>query len=264
MSKQVLTTLDFNNVGRIANLPDAVSAQDPVTLAQLNAVNEGLAWKDSVRVASTGNINTSSPGASIDGISLSASDRVLLKDQSSGSENGIYIWNGAAVAMTRATDASTFAELESAIVTVEEGTTNGGTTWRQTVVNGTIGSTTNTWTTFGTAAAAASETVAGVAELATQAETDTGTDDARIVTPLKLTNWSGRKRKATGTLGDGAATQYTVTHNFGTRDTVAEVYRNSGSYDKIECDVEHATTNTTIFRFASAPTSAQFAYVIIG
>jgi len=51
---------------------------------------------------------------------MSSGDRVLVKDQSSIPTNGIYIWNGAAVAMTRANDATTFNELEGAVVTVEE------------------------------------------------------------------------------------------------------------------------------------------------
>lgn len=264
MSRLVLTTLDFNNVGKIIGLPDGVNPQDAATVAQLNAIASGLAWKDSVRVASTGNINLTSPGAAIDGVTMVANDRFLAKDETSVPTNGIYIWNGAAVPATRATDADTFAELESAIVTVEEGTANVGTTWRQTQVNGVIGVNNVVWAVFGTVAPPASETVAGIGEIATQAETNTGTDDTRFITPLKLTNWSGRKLKAEGLIGDAAATQFVVTHNFGTRGNIAVVYRNSGNYDEIGCDVEHTTTNTTTFRFNAAPSLNQFAYTIIG
>ena len=49
-----------------------------------------------------------------------AADRFLAKNQTAPAENGIYIWNGAAVAATRALDANTAAELEQAIVTVED------------------------------------------------------------------------------------------------------------------------------------------------
>jgi len=264
MSIQIWNNLDFTSGARIVNLPDAASAQEPATLAQLNAAVEGLNWKDSVRAASTANINLSSPGSTIDGVSMSSGDRFLAKDQSTASQNGIYIWNGAASAATRALDASTFAELEQAVVVVEEGTSNGGTAWRQTQVNGTIDSSNVAFTAFATATPAASETTAGVAELATQSETDTGTDDARIVTPLKLATWSNRKLKYTTTVGDGSNTEYTITHNLGTRVVTVQVYRTGSPYDTILCDVERATTNTVTLRFAAAPSSAQFTVVVLG
>lgn len=264
MSRQVLTTLDFNGVGKISNLPDGVAAQDAATVAQMNALTTGLAWKDSARAASTVNVTISSPGTTIDVVAMAVSDRTLLKNQTAASENGIYIWNGAAVPMTRSTDADSFNELESAVVTVEEGTANAGSTWRQSAVNGTIGTTAVIWAVFGTTAAAASETVAGIAEIATQAEADAGTDDLRFLTPLKLTNFVGKKLKTASTVGDGAATQYTITHNFNTRSLFCSVYRNSGAYDQIECDIEFTTVNTVTLRFASAPTANQFAYTILG
>lgn len=263
-TRQILTDYDFNNTSKIINLLNGVAAQDAATVGQLNALVTGLAWKDSVRAASTANINLASPGTTIDGITMVANDRFLAKDETTVPTNGIYIWNGSAVAATRTTDADTFAELESAVVTVEEGTANAGTTWRQTQVNGVIETNNVVWAAFGTTSAAASETVAGVAELATQAETDTGTDDLRIVTPLKLKNHSLRKLKAEGTLGDASATSYTVTHNFNTRGLHVTVFRNSGNYDEVACEVRHTTVNATDFLFTAAPSSAQFAYVILG
>jgi hypothetical protein len=264
MSRQVLTTLDFNAVGKIIGLPDGVNPQDAATVAQLTALTTGLSWKTSVRAASTANINLAAPGAAIDGVSMAASDRFLAKDETAGATNGIYIWNGAATPATRATDADTARELESAVVSVEEGTVNAGTTWRQTVVNATLGTTPLVWTTFGTVSAPASETVAGIAEVATQAETDTGTDDTRMITPLKLANYTAKKLKVIGTVGDGSATQYTLTHNLNTRSLFCSVYRNSGAYDQIECDIEFTTVNTITVRFNAAPTAAQFAYTILG
>lgn len=76
-----------------------------------------------VRVASTGNVAVATGGLlTIDGVALSAGDRVLLKDQTTGSQNGIYVANAAA--WTRATDADSQAELLGATVTVSEGVTN--------------------------------------------------------------------------------------------------------------------------------------------
>ena len=96
-----------------------------VSKEYVDAVKVGLDFKDSVRVASTANVTISGPGAAIDGVTLSSGDRVLLKDQSTGSQNGIYIFNSAASAMTRATDADADAEVTSGMfVFVEAGTVN--------------------------------------------------------------------------------------------------------------------------------------------
>lgn len=263
MARQILTDYDFNNVSRITNLPNATSDQEPATLAQLKAQVEGLAWKDSVRVKTQSNIDLSSPGATIDGISLSSGDRVLVATQSTPSQNGIYVWNGASTPATRSLDASTFAELEAAVVTVEEGT-DAGTSWRQTEINGTIDSSTVTWTAFGVVTPAASESTAGKIEIATQAEVNTGTDDTRAITPLKLANWSGAPKRYAADVGDGSNTSYTITHNLGTRDLTVGVYRNSGNYDEVECEVRHTSTTALTLLFSAAPTSNQFRVVVLG
>lgn len=263
MARKQLSDLDFNSQARIVGLQTPSASDEPATKGYVDSAVEGLAWKDSCRVATQSNINLSSPGATIDGITMSAGDRVLVRNQTSVPENGPYIWNGAAVAMTRALDGSTFAELEQAVISVEEGT-DADTTWRQTEVNGVIGTNDVVFAAFGTSAPSASETTAGVAELATQAETDTGTDDARIVTPLKLKTSPWAKKKYSAAFGDGAATQYDITHNLGTEDVIVEVYRNSGSKDTVGCDVGRVDTNTVRLNFASAPSSNQFRVVIIG
>lgn len=263
MARSILTDFDFGSVSKIQNLPSPVSSGDAATKAYVDSAIEGLAWKDSCRVGTQSNLSLSSPGSTIDGVTMAASDRVLVRNQSAQSENGIYIWNGAAVAMTRALDANTFAELEQAVATVEEGT-DAGVAFRQTQVNGTLGSSNIIWQSFGTVAPAASETTAGIAELATQAETDTGTDDLRIVTPLKLNTWSGKPKRYSASFGDGTNTSYTITHNLGTRDVTVAVYRNSGSYDEVVCDVNHTSTTAVTLVFSTAPTSNQYRVVVVG
>ena len=261
MPKLVGSDLDFNNAAKITNLPAATATGQPVTYDQLNTAIEGIAWKDSARVSTQANLNLASPGATIDGITMAVGDRVLVRSQTAAPENGIYIWNGAAVSATRAADASTAAELEAAAVTIEEGA-SAGVTYRQTQVNFTLGTNDVLWTPFGSSSPAASETTAGVLELATQAETDTGTDDARAVTPLKLATWSLRTRKFQTNIGDNSATQIDVTHNFATRDVQVEIYRNASPWDTILCDVERSDTNTVRLRFAAAPTAAQFRVLV--
>lgn len=261
MPIDVQSSQDFGSARRILNLPAPGSPAEPVRLQDLNSAIEGIAWKDNARVAANTNITISSPGANIDGIAMSANDRVLLKGQTTASENGIYIWNGAATPMTRALDASTSDELESAVITIDEGT-SAGTTFRQTLVNFVIGTGTPTFVTFGVTAAPASETVAGVAEIATQGEVDALTDDQRFITPLKLANWSGRSKKFEQTVGDGTSTSITVTHNFNSRAVQTEVYRNSGNYDTVLVETRRISVNAIQLVFDVAPAANAFAVVV--
>lgn len=93
------------------------------TKGYVDGALEGLSWKDAVRVdAGASNITLSAPGATIDGVTMAQDDRVLVRNQTLDEDNGIYIFNGAASAMTRAEDADSSDELEMAAVMVEEGT----------------------------------------------------------------------------------------------------------------------------------------------
>lgn len=81
-----------------------------------------LKWKAPVRVVSTSSITIASPGATIDGITMTSGYRVLLTAQSDASQNGVYVYNGSGSAMTRATDADSSDELLGAYYTAIEGT----------------------------------------------------------------------------------------------------------------------------------------------
>lgn len=262
MARKVFTDLDLNSVSKVINLATPSATGDAATKGYVDSLVEGLAWKDACRVATQSNTNLSAPGATIDGITMASGDRVLVRAQTAPAENGIYVWNGAAAVMTRALDCSTFPELEQAITTVEEGT-SAGTSYRQDQINGTIGSSSISWQTFGVSAPSASTTTAGVMRIATQAEVNTGTDATIAVTPSTLATWSGRVKKFAVSIGDGSATSYTVTHNLNSLDVAVTVFANSTG-DEVITDVTHATVNTLTVVFASAPASNAYRVVVVG
>lgn len=105
---------------------------DHVTLGPL-ALHEAKRIKEPVRAASTANVNLSSPGATLDGVTLASGERILLKDQTTTSQNGIYVWTGAASVLNRAADADLASEFfYGFIVYVREGTANASSFWAYT------------------------------------------------------------------------------------------------------------------------------------
>ena len=161
------------------------------TTAQLQAVIDGLKWKASVRVATTGPI-TLSGLQTIDGIALTADDRVLVKNQASQSANGLYL--AKAGAWVRTDDGNVSSELHSAIVPVgPEGTANRNTAWRQTTANPVVGTSNIVWEQFGTGVVLsnASESAAGIVEKATDSQASSGVEVGEtgaflFVTPKQL------------------------------------------------------------------------------
>jgi hypothetical protein len=115
------------NSQKITNLATPTDDADAATKAYVDAARSGLDVKQSVRVATTENI-TLSGTQTIDGVSVIAGDRVLVKDQSTASQNGIY--TVAASSWSRSTDADTSTEVTAGMFTfVAEGTTNADSGW---------------------------------------------------------------------------------------------------------------------------------------
>lgn len=117
--------------GTLASNSDAKVSSEKAVKTYVDGKVAGLSWKQAVRAATTvaGTLASSfENGDSIDGVTLATGDRILVKNQSSGSENGIYTVN-ASGAPTRSTDADAGSELVNATMYVSEGTTLADTQW---------------------------------------------------------------------------------------------------------------------------------------
>jgi hypothetical protein len=252
------------NSQKITGLLDGASAQDAVTLSQLQAVQQGIDWKQSVRAASTANVTVASAlvnASSMDGVTLATGDRVLLKNQTTASENGVYIV-AASGAASRAIDADSSADVTGGFaVWVNEGTTQGDSGWVLTTNDPiTLGSTSLVFTQFsglgqitaGNGLTKTGNTIDFVGGTGISVAADAVTIDTAVVV-----------RKYAASFGDGSATTYNIDHNLGTLDVTVEVYRNSDGV-KVECDVTHSTTNRVILGFTVAPTSNQYRVVVHG
>ena len=143
--------------GSTISMVDAPSASTHVTnKAYVDALVAGLTWKNSAVAGTTGNV-TLSGGApnTVDGVTLAANDRVLVLNQTSAAENGIYevttLGTGSDGTWTRVTDMDSLTpidEVNAAAVWVEQGTTYGDTGWTVTSQVATLGTDAITWTQF--------------------------------------------------------------------------------------------------------------------
>jgi hypothetical protein len=108
----------------------------------------------------------------------------------------------------------------------------------------------------------ATESVLGVARIATQTETNTGTNDTAYVTPLKMVTYlSNAVGGFAANVGNASATSFALTHSLGTRDVTVLIYDNA-TYEQIYADVVMTSTTVVTVSFATAPASSAYRVVI--
>jgi hypothetical protein len=207
------TTLGLGTVATLASDTDTTLAANsnsnvPTQAAVKSYIDNlvaGISWKQAVRAATTvaGTLASSfENGDTVDGVTLATGDRILLKDQASASENGIYTVN-ASGAPTRALDANTGAELVNATVYVSEGTTLADTQWTcSTNATITVGSTSIAFAQLTSGSGAISALTGDVTATGPGSAAATIANDA--VTNAKLANMVANAIKArkTGSTGD--------------------------------------------------------------
>lgn len=273
LGKSELQNARIQNLSAAPGTPATGQVYWDTVLAQLRIYNgsawialgtpEGIDPKASVRVATTANGTLATAfenGDTVDGVVLATGDRILLKNQTTGAENGVYTVN-ASGAPTRATDFDESTETTAnAYVWVSEGTTNADTAWVLTTNDPiTIGSTSLTWVQYsglGQISVTAPITKSGNTLALDYDNTTIGLDGSN-----KLTSLTGRKYSAT--FGDGAATAFNIDHNFNTKDVHVQV-RDASTDRQVECDVVMSTVNRVVLTFDTAPASNAYRVVVKG
>ena len=300
---------------KLTALATPTVSTDAATKQYVDDVAQGLNIHAASFAATTANLNatysngTSGVGATLtnagtqaafttDGTTPSLNDRILVKNQTSTYENGIYtlttVGSGSTNwVLTRATDFDTATEIAGGDFTfVDNGTLYANTGWVNVDEVTTVGtdpivfqqfSGAGTYTasngvlltgnnfTFAPRTGYGLQTGASGAEikLATTSGLNLTSDLAvgagngiSVLTNTVAIDSSVVVSKYSTNVGDGSATSYTITHNLGTRDVIVSVYEASGSYAEVICDVNHATTNTITLLFSVAPTLNQYRVVV--
>ena len=191
----------FTNIatttGTITN--NASGATDIVNLLTLQSYAAGISWKNPVTAATTANI-TLSGLQTVDTVSLVAGNTVLVKNQSTSSQNGIYTVN--AGAWTYATGSTTWAQYVSALVFVEYGGQAGSAWYCTAQPGGTLGTTPMTWSNFSTAAnytAGTGLTLSGYQFSITNTGVAANTYGSATATPVFAVNAQGQITSVTNT-----------------------------------------------------------------
>jgi hypothetical protein len=229
-------------------------------IAQVQASSSGISVKDPVRVVATSNVALTGL-QTIDGVVLSANDRVLLVAQTDPIQNGVY--SAASGAWSRHVNEDEDSELKGAFWLVNEGTVGQKQQW---IVNNAtmpdVGVDAITIVQFGaTTVYSASQGVSLVgSDFRAVAKPSGGitvaSDGIGIDTALVA-------RKYSEAIGDGASTSIVVTHNLGTRDVTVSV-QDAATYEGVWTTWIANTTNQITLTFRTAPTASAFRVVVTG
>lgn len=250
------TTAVAMNAQKLTGLANGSAASDSAAFGQIqlaiDAAIVGLEWKKAVRAVSLANIVLASGlvnGSVIDSVTLATGDRVLVKDQTVGSENGIYIVPASGAA-SRSLDTNTSALIKDMSVMVAEGGSS-GTQWKLVTDGIVLGTTALVYVQHG---------VGGTAYTAGNGLTIAGNDfnvgqgtgivvsaDAIAVDTAVVV------RKFALTIGDATATSIAVTHNLGNQDAIVSV-RQVVDNAQVICDVAFTSANVVTLGFTVAPT----------
>lgn len=244
---------------KVINVASPTTGTDAANKAYVDNTAAGINIKTSVAAATTANITTTAP-QTIDGVAVIAGNRVLVKNQTTASQNGI--WIVAAGAWTLAPDSITGELNNGALVTVEAGTVNAAKSFILTTVDPiTVGTTALVWSPF----SAGTSYTAGVG-LALTGSSFAVVPGAGIIadgTSTRVDPAAVTSAKKFAINVPSGSTTATITHNLGTLDLGVSVYEIS-SGNLVMPDIQVTTTNTVTLTFATAPTTGQYRAVVDG
>ncbi|QDH91745.1 hypothetical protein SEA_PHRAPPUCCINO_70 [Mycobacterium phage Phrappuccino] len=260
MARKIFNGLDLQNQ-RIEAVASPASPTDAANKSYVDNLVKGQVWKVGVRVASTTNVDILAPGTVIDGITLANGDSILLKNQSSETDNGIYVYTSASAALTRRDDANSADTLvPNTTVYVAEGDTNADTAWTLTTdAPITVGTTNLTFAQSGGVAPYTAGDGLDLNGMEFSVKSGTGIivgDEVSIDTTIVA-------RKYATNIGDGTTTSIVVTHSLGSRDVAVSV-RDATTHEEVYPDVEMTTPDTVTLKFAVAPASNELRAVVVG
>jgi hypothetical protein len=260
--------------------PSGTTTQDAATANwvtnQIATQVNGLDWKDAAEWATAAALpaNTYSSGPqtltanangalSVDGNAVSVNDRILVKNEATGANNGLYTVTaagagGSAYILTRTADANSSAGVQSAAVPVMGGTANSGTIWMQTALAVTLDTTSLVFTQVGTLYLAGTGLSLSDSTFSLQVPVTVANGGTNSTTASGArTSLSAAGTYTSGTIGDGASTTLTVTHNLNNRyPSGVTAWDVSGANPIIvNVDVTATTVNAVTLGFAVAPVS---------
>lgn len=260
-SSLAVPTVDISmNSKKITSLADPISGTDAVNKNYADGLRAGISLKDPVRVATTANITLSAP-QTIDGVAVIAGDRVLVKNQTTASGNGIYVV--AASTWARSTDADLSSEVVGGMaVWVNEGTVNADSRWVLTTNNTiTLGTTSLVFTKDFQAADIVAG--AGLTKSGNQIDVVGGTGITVNANNIQI-DTNVVARRYTASLGNGVATSIVATHSFANQDVAVTVRESASPYNIVYPDVQISDANSVTILFAIAPTTSQYRVIITG
>jgi hypothetical protein len=303
------------NAQKITGLADPTAAQDAATKSYVDLTAQGFDHKPTATVATAAalpavayangaagvgaTLTASANGVlTVDGYATLLNDRILVKDQASGLQNGLYLVTtqgtaGAAFVLTRVPEMDQATEFAGALIAVEDpGTVNSNSLWLCTnSADPTVGTTAITFVELnkaadlvaGTGITLSGNTVsvatayAGGTSIATVGTVTVGTWSATTIALNKGGTGSttaagartnlGATGKYSATIGDNAATSITITqatHGLAADRTNLAIVSDATSGAQVVCDITYASNGDVTFAFSTAPTTNQYRVTIIG
>ncbi len=239
-------------------------------------------------VCTATNVTISAPGATLDGFAMSAGQRVLLVSQTTSSQNGLWIWNGAASAMTRPADypaGGATQAYDGLEVFVNNGTLHRGETWIVLGPGGssyTIDSSSVPWT--ATSVNIGTNRPFGIlgsvyggsgADLSAAVQGAIPYFSATGVEGASAAGTAGQMLQSGGTgapvfkaykfaQNNANAATTTVTHNLGTTDIQVQMWELGGSKRAVITEFDIVDANNITVNHPASPAAGTYRIVVLG